>query len=96
MSKLIDYFSGRFDWRYRPGRSIVKNSCEPEQEATGDSGTSKQDKRTFADAKAGSVEPGEQGYDSEQDESYSKRVDKNYKCVTDPFRETLRLLDELF
>jgi hypothetical protein len=32
---------------------------------------------------------------SDQDESYHKRITK-YNCPVEPFRETLRILDELF
>lgn len=60
MPKFIDYLSGRFDWRYRPGRSIVKDSRKPKQEITGNSPDSEPNQRKT----------------SEQDESYHKRVAK--------------------
>lgn len=78
MSKFIDYLVGRFDWRYRPGRSIVKNSGKSEQETPGDSiGPESNQRKT-----------------TNQDESYHKRVTK-YNCPVEPFRETLRILDQL-
>lgn len=70
MSKFIDYLSGRFDWRYRPGRSVVKGSNKPKQETTRDSDFTKSNQRETT-------------------------VTRTFKCPVEPFRETLRILDEI-
>lgn len=80
MSSNNNFFGHRFDWRFRPGRSIVENRSQSEQTSTGDSPDSEPNQREASD----------------QDKSDYKRVDKNFKCPTEPFLETLRILDELF
>lgn len=79
MPSYDNSFGSRFDWRFRPGRRIVKDSSQPEQTPSGDSGTSEQDKRETPD----------------QDKPEHKSITKRFKCPTEPFFETLRILDEL-
>jgi len=79
MSKLSNLFGHRLDWRFRPGYSLVKSSPESEQEASGTRSVAEPDKRETSD----------------ENKSDYKRVEKKFKCPTEPFFETLRILDEL-
>ena len=79
-SNFDSVFGHNHNWTFNPFRRLIKSSTESKQEATGDSPVSEPNKRETSD----------------QDESQSKRVTKSFKCPTEPFIETLRILDELF
>lgn len=79
-SKFDSVFGFRNRWTFHPSRSITESQPESKQTPSGNSDTAKSNQRE----------------DSEQDESNYKRVAKKYKCPTEPFYETLKILDELF
>ncbi len=79
MPKFDPTFAFRDNWTWSPFRSVTKNSNKSEQKASGDSTDAEPNQRKASD----------------KDESDYKRVEKKFKCPTEPFLETLRLLDEI-
>ena len=79
MSRFDAVFGHRSNWTFNPIRRLVKGGNEPKQETAGNSPASEPNQRETP----------------EQDKSGYKRVAKKYKCVTEPFYDTLRLLDEI-
>lgn len=94
MSKHSNLFGHRLDWRFRPGFSIVEDSSQPKQKTPGDSDTSEPDKREASDQDESNYKRVKQMTKSSGSDGTSQ--EKKFKCPTEPFLETLRLIEELF
>lgn len=80
MSRFEGLWGHRPNWTFSPFNPSNQSVSESREKAAGHSDSSEPDKREASD----------------QDESNYKRVDKKFKCPTEPFLETLRLIEELF
>jgi hypothetical protein len=78
MPKFDDIFGYRFNWTFGRSRHLNQGQPESEQTPSGDSPTSEPNQRETSD----------------QDKSDYKRVTKKYKCPTEPFYQTLELIEK--
>src|SRR6185436_7363064 len=95
-SSFDSVFGHNHNWTFNPFRRLVKSSSEPKQETSGTSPSSEPNKRKASDQDESEYKRVEQ---SLRDRSLSNEnliKTKQFKCPTEPFLETLRILDELF